>query len=207
MPGAAQMPLWFIEGMAEYVSLGPLDPHTAMWMRDAALQRQAPQVAPARRSALLPLPLRPGAVGATSPGRWGDEIVGRLLRSASKASDMDQAFLRETGMVGRRSSTPRGRPTLQDTYQPLQAQTDSPSALRRAPDRRQATRRTGLNVGPVVSPDGSRIVFYSARDLFSIDMFLANAHTGQVLQRVTRTATDPHFQSLEFINSAGSFDG
>ncbi|HVM42957.1 MAG TPA: hypothetical protein VMT77_05595, partial [Gemmatimonadales bacterium] len=37
LPAAAQMPLWFIEGMAEYVSLGPLDPHTAMWMRDAAL--------------------------------------------------------------------------------------------------------------------------------------------------------------------------
>jgi hypothetical protein len=30
------MPLWFIEGMAEYLSVGPVDPHTAMWLRDAA---------------------------------------------------------------------------------------------------------------------------------------------------------------------------
>ncbi len=59
----------------------------------------------------------------------------------------------------------------------------------------------------MVSPDGSRIVFYSARDLFSIEMFMADAHTGRILQRVTKTAVDPHFQSLEFINSAGSFDG
>ena len=38
-------------------------------------------------------------------------------------------------------------------------------------------------------------------------MFMADAHTGRILQRVTKTAVDPHFQSLEFINSAGSFDG
>ncbi|NOT25103.1 MAG: hypothetical protein HOP16_03270 [Acidobacteria bacterium] len=31
-----RLPLWFVEGMAEYLSIGPVDPHTAMWLRDAA---------------------------------------------------------------------------------------------------------------------------------------------------------------------------
>ena len=31
-----RLSLWFIEGMAEYVSVGHVDPHTAMWIRDAA---------------------------------------------------------------------------------------------------------------------------------------------------------------------------
>ncbi|MEO8483624.1 MAG: peptidase S9, partial [Acidobacteriota bacterium] len=35
-PGILAYPLWFVEGMAEYLSLGPLDAQTAMWMRDAA---------------------------------------------------------------------------------------------------------------------------------------------------------------------------
>ena len=35
VPGAARLPLWLIEGMAEYLSVGPQDTHTAMWMRDA----------------------------------------------------------------------------------------------------------------------------------------------------------------------------
>jgi hypothetical protein len=35
IPTAARLPLWFIEGMAEYLSLGPVDPNTAMWLRDA----------------------------------------------------------------------------------------------------------------------------------------------------------------------------
>ena len=32
---AMRVPLWFIEGLAEYLSIGPVDAHTAMWMRDA----------------------------------------------------------------------------------------------------------------------------------------------------------------------------
>jgi hypothetical protein len=30
---AQRLPLWFIEGMAECLSIGPADRHTAMWMR------------------------------------------------------------------------------------------------------------------------------------------------------------------------------
>ncbi len=204
LPAATQMPLWFIEGMAEYVSLGPLDPHTAMWMRDAALQGKLPKWNQLDDPRFFPY--RYGqALWAFIAGRWGDAVVGRLLRSATKASDIDQAFLRETGMNGPQLDS-AWQAALRTTYEPLKAQTDSPTAYgqRLVAGKDQAS---GLNVGPVVSPDGSRIVFFSARDLFSIDMFLANAHTGQVLQRITKTATDPHFQSLEFINSAGSFDG
>jgi hypothetical protein len=30
--GANRLPLWFIEGMAEYLSVGPADPNTTMWL-------------------------------------------------------------------------------------------------------------------------------------------------------------------------------
>jgi hypothetical protein len=39
-----RLPLWFIEGMAEYVSIGPLDPNTAMWLRDAVRQNSLPSI-------------------------------------------------------------------------------------------------------------------------------------------------------------------
>ncbi len=39
VPNAVNLPLWFIEGMAEYLSVGPVDPHTALWMRDSARRR------------------------------------------------------------------------------------------------------------------------------------------------------------------------
>src|SRR2546425_10780762 len=37
-------PLWFMEGMAEYLSIGPIDPHTAMWLRDASLEGHLPTI-------------------------------------------------------------------------------------------------------------------------------------------------------------------
>jgi hypothetical protein len=33
----SNFPLWMVEGMAEYLSLGRVDPFTAMWMRDAVM--------------------------------------------------------------------------------------------------------------------------------------------------------------------------
>ena len=42
--GAERLPLWFIEGMAEYLSLGPVDPNTAMWLRDAARGERLPTI-------------------------------------------------------------------------------------------------------------------------------------------------------------------
>ena len=62
-----------------------------------------------------------------------------------------------------------------------------------------------LNIGPAVSPDGKQIVYLSERDLFSVDLYLANAKTGKVIRKLVSTATDPHFDSLEFIESAGSW--
>jgi hypothetical protein len=36
------LPLWFIEGLAEYLSIGSYDPNTAMWLRDAVVYEDFP---------------------------------------------------------------------------------------------------------------------------------------------------------------------
>jgi Tol biopolymer transport system component len=63
-----------------------------------------------------------------------------------------------------------------------------------------------MNVSPEISPDGSKIIFFSERDLFSIDLYVADAKTGEVLRKVTDTSTSAHTESLQFISSAGSWD-
>ena len=62
-----------------------------------------------------------------------------------------------------------------------------------------------LNLAPSVSPDGKRMVFLSERSRLSIDMFLADVETGKVIRQLTKTAGDPHFDSLEFLASAGDW--
>ena len=63
-----------------------------------------------------------------------------------------------------------------------------------------------MNVSPELSPDGSKVIFFSERDLFSIDLYVADAKTGEVLRKITDTATSAHTESLQFISSAGSWD-
>ena len=43
-PSVMRLPLWLIEGLAEYLSIGPVDAHTAMWMRDATYRDKLPTV-------------------------------------------------------------------------------------------------------------------------------------------------------------------
>src|SRR5947207_284988 len=71
-PSALRMPLWFIEGMAEYLSIGPVDPHTAMWLRDAARREKGlPTIRQLDNSAKY-FPYRYGqALWACLPSRYG----------------------------------------------------------------------------------------------------------------------------------------
>jgi Tol biopolymer transport system component len=197
----ARLPLWFVEGMAEYLSLGPVDPHTAMWLRDATLREELPDFEDLTDPRLFPY--RYGhAAWAYLAGRFGDRIVPTLYSAASETGDPLGAI---AGI----------------TKQDLESLSkDWHASLTRA-FAQSAPRDTGnlgrsliseeqdggeINVAPSLSPDGRWLVFLSERDLFSIDMYLANATTGEVVRKLTETATDPHLESLQFIHSAGAWD-
>ena len=62
-----------------------------------------------------------------------------------------------------------------------------------------------VNIGPSLSPDGQRIAFLSERSRLSIDVYVADTATGNNVRRLTSTAVDPHFESLQFLASSGSW--
>ena len=65
-----QLPLWFIEGLAEYLSVGPVSPQTAAWLRDAALHKELPRVRGPRRSTLLSIPVWSRRLGVPGGPLW-----------------------------------------------------------------------------------------------------------------------------------------
>jgi len=201
IPTVMRFPLWFVEGMAEYLSVGPRDPNTAMWMRDATKQGlpSASQLADPKY-----FPYRYGqSLWAYIAGRWGDDAVGRILKASRTSASPAMAFSR----VLRESpdSVVAGwQRALHEAYDPLSEQTGVATDYGRpliTPDHSGGD----LNIAPALSPDGTKLVFLSERDLFSIDMYLADAGTGEVIRRITKTVVDPHFESLQFINSAGAW--
>src|SRR5262245_29631348 len=62
-----------------------------------------------------------------------------------------------------------------------------------------------MNVSPSISPDGRRVIYFSSRDMLSIGLYLADTANGQIIRKLVDTSFDPHFSSLQFINSAGSW--
>ncbi|PYQ70266.1 MAG: hypothetical protein DMG01_27810 [Acidobacteria bacterium] len=90
--------------------------------------------------------------------------------------------------------------------EPILARTTPPSEIGTVVIKGTNQIGSELNVGPAISPDGKQIAFLSERSVFSIDLFIADAATGKVVQKLTSTATDPHFSSIEFIYSAGAWD-
>ena len=65
-PSALRMPLWFIEGMAEYLSVGPDDPHTAIRVAARRRPRREKGLPPSSSSTTArstSLSLRPGPLG------------------------------------------------------------------------------------------------------------------------------------------------
>jgi hypothetical protein len=205
VPAAAELPLWFVEGMAEYLSLGPVAPLTAMWMR-GALQDTAGDSLPSLDQLEDPrfFPYRYGqAFLAFVAGHWGDQAMGQLVRAAGRGRDVRSA-LQAVVQVPPKDLVAQWHAETRAAYEPLVRETRPVE-----PASRRVVAAKGkdvsYNLAPSLSPDGSRFMFFSNRKLFSVDLFLADARTGEIKRQVTKTAVDPHFQSLQFIQSAGSW--
>ncbi len=95
--GAERLPLWFIEGMAEYLSIGPVDSNTAMWLRDAVRQEETHGKLPSVKDLDNPkyFPYRWGqAFWAYVGGKWGDAVIGDMLDIAGSTGDVELAIRR-----------------------------------------------------------------------------------------------------------------
>jgi Tol biopolymer transport system component len=199
-----QLPLWFVEGMAEYLSVGPVDPHTAMWLRDAAITGRLPSL---RQLTYDPrfFPYRWGqAFWSYIGGRWGDAAVGQILKQAGQGVPYPEAFQRILNME-LEDVIEDWHASIRRTYLPLL--TERREAREEARPLITSHGRGGTyNVGPAVSPDGSQVIFLSSLDDFDVQLYLANAETGDITRRLIRgSAFDPHFGSLRFISSAGAW--
>ena len=200
--GIEALPLWFVEGLAEYLSIGPVDPHTAMWLRDATRKEELPQIKDLDRGEFFPY--RWGqAVWAYIGGKYGDDLIGRIFRTAVRGGDPIVA-LEQAALIDDKEISTNWHAAIRAQYAPVMGATARAHTFGRALTANDKT-RMATNVSPSLSPDGRHIVYFSSRDLFSIDLYLADATTGRIVRKLVDTALNSHFTSLQFIGSAGSW--
>jgi len=195
------MPLWIVEGMAEYFSKGRVDPLTSMWIRDAEVHNRLPNLRQLERDPYY-FPYRYGqAILAYIGGRFGDDAVIRYFLAAGMTNP-ESAFERALGVPAKQIFSD-WQESAHEMYAPIVADRPSEPGVPFIGSKEGS--RGNLNVGPAYSPDGKYIAFLSTRAIFDIDLFLADAHTGKVIRRLASTDRNGHFESLRFIDSAGSW--
>ncbi len=201
MAGMGRLPLWLVEGMAEYLSLGRDDPHTAMWLRDSALRGELPTIDQLTRDPRF-FPYRYGqALWAYIGGRWGDRAVTELYRYATRAG-WDAALQRVLGLSSAGLSA-QWITAIRSTYLPVI------QGRQRPKDAGQPVLYDAeigaMHLSPVVSPDGRYVAYFGRRELFTVDLYVADSRTGQVVKKLTSPNRNAHFDALSFIQSAGTW--
>jgi hypothetical protein len=200
-------PLWFAEGMAEYLSLGPAGPVTNSWMRDAALNGKIPSIPTLGDEPEKYFPYRYGHSVWTFIGqKWGDEVIGQLM-AAVPSVGVERAFRRELGIT-LEDLGDEWREDVQTRLLPAVGSMDRPRRFAQALLDKE---RTGGDVflAPTLSPDGRTIAFLSngnaLRGQVFIDLWLADAETGKRIRRVVRSTFDPGFEELRVLYSQSAF--
>ncbi|MDZ7779854.1 MAG: peptidase S9 [Gemmatimonadota bacterium] len=196
------LPLWLVEGMAEYLSVGRTDPLTAMWMRDAIRRDEFPTIQQMTNDSRF-FPYRFGqALWAYIGGTYGDDAVIQIYRRSLRGGF--QSAVRQ--VIGQTADTlsARWKKQVEEDYMPVIEGREAPSEqgnLILAP----STGSGSVNISPSISPDGRFVAFLSEKDLFSVDLFLANAETGEIVRKLSSANSDPHIEALRYIDSSGTW--
>src|SRR5690606_27903448 len=201
LENVANIPLWMVEGMAEYFSIGKKDAFTSMWMRDAYANQDIPSLKQLTEESYNYFPYRYGQafwsfIGST----YGDTVIMPLFIETAKYG-YEYAMRRVFGYDAQTMST-LWKNTMENTYSSLNKDTTSRPIGISLINSSNAGR---MNVSPTISPDGRYVVYLSEQDLFSIDLFLADATTGKTIRKLGSRLTNKDIDEFSFLESAGSF--
>ena len=205
-PGGLQrlnaLPLWLIEGMAEYFSLGRDNPLTAMWLRDAAERDKLPTIHQLNTDPRF-FPYRYGqALWAYVGGRWGDRAVVDVYRTSLRIGFEDG--IRRVLGVSTDSLSKDWIAATRRAYLPVLEGKTRPNQA--GDPILQIDRKSGeMNLAPQVSPDGKMVAFFARRGLFEIELFVADAQTGRLIKKLAGPTSNSHFDAITFISSSGAW--
>jgi hypothetical protein len=196
----ADVPLWMVEGMAEYMSLGNNDPQTAMWMRDAVQNNDIPTLDKMSKNPLY-FPYRYGqAFWAYVAGKYSDTIIRPLFMNAAKNGY--QYAIKTVLKTPVDSFSKQWASDLKAYYGKYQS---SRTAVPIAKSLINELNGGAINVSPSISPDGKYVAFFSEKEVFSINLYIAEVETGKIIKRLSTTRKNTDIDEISFLESGGAW--
>ena len=188
-------PLWFMEGMAEYLSVG-MDKGTAIWLRDALASDKLVTVSELNTLSDIRVYRFGQALWYYIAETYGQDVVGELLEEIFTYGSFERAISEALG-IDEEELTAGWHEWVEENFKPTGTFRDPDEVARRI------THHTGyyfnLNVIPALSPAGDRVAYLSNRNLYN-DIILQDLDDGdrRVIVHGGRSGT---FESLRFLDT------
>lgn len=190
--------LWLVEGMAEYMSQGYLDPATSLWLRDAAASNKLPALKDLSHRPDLYFPYRWGqAFWSYLTGIYGDTVIKRFFIESGKKGY--GAALKNLFGMDDKTFSQKWQESIRKACLPILGHTEVKPKGKLLVDEKTAGK---MNLVPAISPDGKYLAFWTEKNLFSLDLYFADASNGQLLKRITSLAYNTHIDQYSSYESS-----
>lgn len=190
-------PLWFMEGMAEYLSVG-MDNITRMWMRDAVLNNTLLSIPDMNFVADIRVYRMGQAIWYYVGERYGKEVVGRIFKTARASGDLNRAFQTHTGLNLAKLSQ-RWQKDSRVRYLPDDVVLQKPDDVAQ-PLTDPCVECTSINIVPAISPDGQNLAYIGSED-FSLHMLLRDLQDAET-EKIVRSGSSQSYETLRYFNTS-----
>ncbi|HOC89895.1 MAG TPA: biopolymer transporter Tol, partial [bacterium] len=191
-----QVPLWFIEGLAEYESRG-WDIESDMYMRDATVNGYVPDI-PYLYAFLA---YKGGqSVWNYMVERYGQEKVGEILGKIKVNKNFERGFKQAVGLEVDDMSK-RWHRYLKRKYWPdVENRSEPEEIAKRLTDHRKDG--SFVNTSPALSNRGDKLVFKSDKSDF-FDIYMMSAIDGRILKRLVKGQRAGNLEELQWLKGPG----
>jgi Tol biopolymer transport system component len=195
------LPLFMVEGLAEYMSIGRKDAHTSMWMRDAVLNDDIPSIKDLVSKQYKYFPYRWGQVfWAYVTANYGDDIIRPLFKETA-IYGLEKAFIKSFKMDSEGFSTKfKNDLILYYNRQKQGKETEVRGKVLGA-----SKKGEDMNISPAISPDGKYLAYISSKNVISLDIFIADASNGKTIRKIESTSFGAHVDAYSFIETSGTW--
>jgi len=193
-----RLPLWLIEGLAEYESRG-WDTESDMFMRDATLNGYVPSI-----DYLYGFMAYKGGQSVLYylDQKYGGEKIGELLGKVKVSKSMERGLKRAIGM-DTRELTKKWHMHLKREYWPdIRDRKEPEEIAKRMTDHTKW--HNFVNSGPALSPHGDKIAFLSDRSGY-FDIYLMSAIDGKILGKLVSGQQTGNLEELHWLRAGISW--
>ena len=187
------MPLWFIEGIAEYESRGGWDSESDQTVRDAVYHNYIGNVYYLNNY----MAYKGGqSLFKYIADTYGSKKIGEILRSINMIRSAEDAFLDALG-TNFTDLSQNWDKWLKTKYWDTLIETDEPKSVAvKLTDHEEYG--NSINNSPVISPDGKKIVFLSNKSDY-FDIYLMRTFDGKIIKKIVSGQSSGDFEEFHWL--------